>query len=164
MQQDIAIERLFQSLIAGDRNGARELVSEYLASGNRSEDLAIDVLWPSMQTLFQMWRNDQLSTLAHRYATRLMRTIVDQAQASYAQAPRNGRRVMELYHKSPGSDFKTARDTWWGAFNAVTRFVDHEMGRDRDVALTSAWFGPRATLKQRARSLAVDMAKVELAS
>ena len=94
MQQDIAIERLFQSLIAGDRIGARQLVSEYLASGRRSEDLAIDVLWPSMQTLFQMWRNDQLSTLAHRYATRMMRTIVDQAQASYAQAPRNGRRVI----------------------------------------------------------------------
>jgi methanogenic corrinoid protein MtbC1 len=94
MQQDIAIERLFQSLIAGDRIGARQLVSEYLASGHRSEDLAIDVLWPSMQTLFQMWRNDQLSTLAHRYATRMMRTIVDQAQASYAQAPRNGRRVI----------------------------------------------------------------------
>ena len=93
MQQDIAIERLFQSLIAGDRTGARQLVSEYLASGHRSEDLAIDVLWPSMQTLFQMWRNDQLSTLAHRYATRMMRMIVDQAQASYAQAPRNGRRV-----------------------------------------------------------------------
>ena len=94
MQQDIAIERLFQSLIAGDRTGARQLVAEYLASGHRSEDLAIDVLWPSMQTLFQMWRNDQLSTLAHRYATRMMRTIVDQAQASYAQAPRNGRRVI----------------------------------------------------------------------
>lgn len=94
MQQDIAIERLFQSLIAGDRTGARQLVSEYLAGGRRSEDLAIDVLWPSMQTLFQMWRNDQLSTLAHRYATRMMRTIVDQAQASYAQAPRNGRRVI----------------------------------------------------------------------
>jgi methanogenic corrinoid protein MtbC1 len=94
MQQDIAIERLFQSLIAGDRTGARQLVSEYLASGHRSEEFAIDVLWPSMQTLFQMWRSDQLSTLAHRYATRLMRTIVDQVQASYAQAPRNGRRIL----------------------------------------------------------------------
>lgn len=89
----------------------------------------------------------------------------DDSKVAYLdQLPRNGRRVMELYHKSPGSDFKTARDTWWGAFNAVTRFVDHEMGRDRDVALTSAWFGPRATLKQRARSLAVELAKVELAS
>lgn len=88
----------------------------------------------------------------------------DSKVAILDQLPRNGQRVMELYHKSPGSDLKTASETWWGAFNAVTRFVDHEMGRDRDVSLTSAWFGPRATLKQRARSMAVDLAKAALVS
>jgi phage/plasmid-like protein (TIGR03299 family) len=88
----------------------------------------------------------------------------DSKVAILDQLPRNGQRVMELYHKSPGSDLRTANETWWGAFNAVTRFVDHEMGRDRDVSLTSAWFGPRATLKQRARSLAVESAKAVLAS
>lgn len=94
MQQDLAIERLFQSLVSGDRQGARALVADYLASGRRPEELSIEVLWPSMQTLFQMWRADQLSTLAHRYATRLMRTLVDQAQAGYAQGPRNGKRIL----------------------------------------------------------------------
>jgi hypothetical protein len=99
---------------------------------------------------------------APKLYTELAKT--DSTVAILDQLPRNGQRVMELYHKSPGSDLKTASETWWGAFNAVTRFVDHEMGRDRDVSLTSAWFGPRATLKQRARNMAVTLAKAALVS
>jgi phage/plasmid-like protein (TIGR03299 family) len=79
------------------------------------------------------------------------------------QSPRTVTRLRELYHLSPGSDLKTANGTWWGAFNSVTRFVDHEMGRDRDTSLTSAWFGPRAALKQKARTLAINNAKLVIA-
>lgn len=58
----------------------------------------------------------------------------------------------------PGANLESSRDTWWGAFNAVTYMADHVMGRDRDKAVTSAWFGERARLKRRALELALGFA------
>ena len=60
---------------------------------------------------------------------------------------------------APGHDLVTARGTWWGALNAVTRVVDHELGRERDTALRTAWFGTRAKLKRDALKLALEKAK-----
>jgi len=49
--------------------------------------------------------------------------------------------------------------TWWSALNAVTYYVDHKAGRERDASLQSAWFGPRAALKRKALNLAVEYAQ-----
>jgi phage/plasmid-like protein (TIGR03299 family) len=60
---------------------------------------------------------------------------------------------------SPGNDMNTAKGTWWGALNAVTYVVDHELGRDRGASLRTAWLGQKANLKRRAFDLAIDKAK-----
>lgn len=60
---------------------------------------------------------------------------------------------------SPGHDMNTAAGTLWGAVNAVTFVVDHEMGRDREAALKTAWFGTKAALKRKAFHVALDLAK-----
>ena len=44
--------------------------------------------------------------------------------------------------------------------NGVTYHADHASGHTRDSGLTSAWFGQKATLKQSALSLAVEMVGV----
>ena len=62
------------------------------------------------------------------------------------------------FTQSPGAELKSAKGTWWGALNAVTHYIDHEAGRERDTALTSAWFGQRAAKKWEALSLALKMA------
>lgn len=49
-----------------------------------------------------------------------------------------------------GSELPTRQGTRWGLLNAVTEMVDHHMGRSRDTALDSAWFGRGNALKQRA--------------
>ena len=41
-----------------------------------------------------LYRNDQLTNLAHHYATRLLRNLVDQAQAGYTMQPRRNKRIM----------------------------------------------------------------------
>lgn len=61
--------------------------------------------------------------------------------------------------QAPGQDMKSAAGTWWGAVNAVTWVVDHEMGRDRGTSLRNAWVGKLAKLKRAAVQVAVDRAK-----
>jgi phage/plasmid-like protein (TIGR03299 family) len=60
---------------------------------------------------------------------------------------------------SPGAALPSAAGKWWGAVNAISYVVDHEVGRSQDNRLHSAWFGSRASLKQRAVELALQKAK-----
>lgn len=60
---------------------------------------------------------------------------------------------------SPGAELSTARGTLWGALNAVTYVIDHEIGRDRGTALKTAWFGNKANVKRRALDIALKKAK-----
>ena len=53
---------------------------------------------------------------------------------------------------------QATKNTWWAALNAVTYYVDHEAGRDRENALNSAWFGANAKKKRDAVSLAYEFA------
>lgn len=65
----------------------------------------------------------------------------------------------EALLEAPGQDFKTCKGTLWGALNAVTYVIDHEMGRTRDNGLTSAWFGYNREVKQKAFELALELVK-----
>lgn len=71
---------------------------------------------------------------------------------------RSAWQVRVNFSNSPGAQLKSAKGTWWGALNAVTYYIDHEAGRERDTALTSAWFGARAAKKRQALELALKMA------
>ncbi len=63
-------------------------------------------------------------------------------------------RVLELFAGAGmGADFKTAKGTRWGLFNAITQHVDHEMGRTQDTRLDSAWFGRGNSFKKEALEL-----------
>lgn len=72
---------------------------------------------------------------------------------------RNAYLVRDAVQTSPGNDLKSAKGTWWGAFNGVTYCIDHEFGRERDAALNNAWFGQNAKKKQLALDTAIEFAK-----
>lgn len=94
MNQEIIVERLFRSLTAGDRNGTRDIVQETIDEGVAPEELAREVYWPVLEMINSLYRADQLTTLAHHYATRLLRALVDQAQARYTQKPNRARTIL----------------------------------------------------------------------
>lgn len=60
---------------------------------------------------------------------------------------------------APGAQLATAKGTWWGALNAVTYIIDHEVGSDRQTALKGAWLGNHANTKRRALAMAIERAK-----
>lgn len=80
------------------------------------------------------------------------------AAAESKAEPRMLPKLRASLEYGPGANLATAAGTWWGAVNAVTEVIDHELGSDRDKALTSAWFGTRGNLKQTALNTALKLA------
>jgi methanogenic corrinoid protein MtbC1 len=94
VNQELIVERLFQSLITGDRAGARQIITETRTETTCSaDDLSHEIYWSVLDMVNNLFRNDQLTTLAHHYAVRILRSLIDQAQCEYAQSARRGRKV-----------------------------------------------------------------------
>lgn len=70
-------------------------------------------------------------------------------------------RLSTLFIAGPGAELATAKNTVWGLLNAITRDVDFsERSRSNDGRLMSAWFGNGAAVKEKARSLALELAGI----
>lgn len=64
------------------------------------------------------------------------------------------RRIMALFEGGQkGADQDAVKGTAWGALNALTQYVDWEVGRMQSNRLDSAWFGQGAVLKARAAAV-----------
>jgi methanogenic corrinoid protein MtbC1 len=94
MNQELIVERFFETLVSGDRPAAREIVGDTLNRGQRPEDLVIGLFWPAYEMVERLYRNDQLTKLGHHLATRLLRVLVDQNAARLAMQPARGRSVL----------------------------------------------------------------------
>lgn len=66
--------------------------------------------------------------------------------------------ILELHETGMGSDL--AAGTLWGAYNAITEYVDHKGYRNDDTRLQNVWFdGVGQTLKAKAMAEAVKLIK-----
>jgi methanogenic corrinoid protein MtbC1 len=95
LEFDVTVERLFQSLICGDRSSSRQIVQETVDSSQcTAEELTHQVYWPVLEMISTLYRADQLTALAHHYSTRLLRSLIDQAQANYRQKSRRNKKIV----------------------------------------------------------------------
>lgn len=78
-----------------------------------------------------------------------------QGDGAKAEEPKNIAFAREAFHSGPGAELKSARGTWWGAFNSITYVLDHQLGNDQNVRLREAWVGRRASTKRKALAEAV---------
>ncbi|MFG0246128.1 MAG: B12-binding domain-containing protein [Phycisphaerales bacterium JB052] len=107
MSAEILTERLFEALVSGDRNAARTVVDEQLNAGVTREILLTDLFWPAYELIEKLHREDQITTLAHNMASRLLRVLVDQCSRELiatSDAPSVGRRVFACCGPSEGSE------------------------------------------------------------
>ncbi len=94
MQQiEILSERLFEALINGDRIMARAISDNASSQGLTAEEIVSEIYWPAYENIAKLYRADQLTRLAHHMATRLLRTMVDQAVGNFTFEARNGKSV-----------------------------------------------------------------------
>jgi hypothetical protein len=70
---------------------------------------------------------------------------------------RAAERALDVIETQPGAEF--GKGTWWQALNAVTYMADHELGRDTDSRLRSAWFGINKDRKNVALQTAIEYAE-----
>jgi methanogenic corrinoid protein MtbC1 len=94
MQSEATMERFFTALISGRRDTARGVVQELEAGGCAPEQVVGELFWPTLEQIQTLHRADQLSDLAHHYATRLLRGLVDQIQVRLAKSAGRQKKVL----------------------------------------------------------------------
>lgn len=69
-------------------------------------------------------------------------------------------KLIDVYQNGIGQDTSSARNTLWGAVNAVTRYTDHEVNyHNPRTAIANSQFGIGNNLKNKAFKLASDILK-----
>ncbi len=89
-------QRLFEALINGDRPSARAIVDECYREGITAESVVADLFWPTYEQIESLFREDKLTTLAHHMATRLLRSLCDQAAQKFSFNKPVGRSVFAV--------------------------------------------------------------------
>ncbi len=96
MTTDQQVERFFEVLINGDRPAARRFLREAEQRGTAPDQLVSELFWPTYELVERLFRNDQLSQLSYRLATRLLRVMVDQVALGLERGAPVGRRVFAV--------------------------------------------------------------------
>jgi phage/plasmid-like protein (TIGR03299 family) len=65
--------------------------------------------------------------------------------------------IKSLFESAPGQGLKSAKETLWGAVNAVSYYTDHVRSGSPGERLESAWFGAGYALKEKAWAKASDL-------
>jgi len=94
LNKELISERLFHALASGQRAGSRDIVAECIREGMAAEEIAHEIFWDVLQQVAGLHRQDQISSLSYNYATRLLRSLVDQLHAGYERRPSAGHRVL----------------------------------------------------------------------
>jgi len=73
---------------------------------------------------------------------------------------RSGRELIPniVYLFENGRGHQEAGRTYWGAYNAVTEYLNYFRGRSQDNTLSSLWFGESANVNRQALNVALKMA------
>ncbi len=83
-----------EPLLAGDRNGCRKVVDTALAAGTTAYDLLTQLVWPTMERVQSLYREDRITVTSANMATRLNRSLADQLVGRLVRQDPNGRRAM----------------------------------------------------------------------
>ena len=96
MTNDRLVERFLPPLLAGQRQQCRDVLAEVLKSGVPAQRIYTHVLWPAMETVAQLYREDRINLATEHMATRISRALADQLQAHLPRAESKGRTILIL--------------------------------------------------------------------
>ena len=67
-------------------------------------------------------------------------------------------KMVELFESGKGTEIVGVRGTYWGAYNAVTEYLNYSKGRTANNRMDSMWFGQNGVMSQKALDTALEMA------
>jgi methanogenic corrinoid protein MtbC1 len=83
-----------EPLIAGDRAATRQVIDQALSVGISPRDLLNQLIWPTMELLQSLYRDDRITITQLNLATRLNRALTDQICAKLDRNPANDKKVL----------------------------------------------------------------------
>lgn len=83
-----------ETLLNGDRAACRKVVDEALAAGAEAYHLLTTLVWPTMEMLQGLYRDDRINISSLNLATRLNRQITDQLCSRLTRKPENGKTAL----------------------------------------------------------------------
>jgi methanogenic corrinoid protein MtbC1 len=86
-------QQYLEPLLTGDRTACRACIDTALSRGIGEYDLLVKLIWPTMELIQTLYREDRITQSTLNLATRLNRTITDQLAAKLPRAASNGRKV-----------------------------------------------------------------------
>ena len=93
-QQQILVERFIETLICGDRPGARGVLEECLMADIEAERIIELLFWPALDQIERLFRQDQISVMRHQMGTRILRMLADQMQMRLPVQEDQGRELL----------------------------------------------------------------------
>jgi len=87
-------QKYLEPLLAGERDTCRRFVDEALAAGLSAAELLNDLIWPTMEKVQELYRDDRITIAAVNLATRLNRSITDQLTARLPRGASKGKKVL----------------------------------------------------------------------
>ncbi|MFA6133059.1 MAG: B12-binding domain-containing protein [Phycisphaerae bacterium] len=87
-------KQYLEHLFAGKRCEARELIFAAHDRGLTASKLLKMVLWPAMEQVEKLYRNDDISRVTEQMATRINRMLADQLCGFLARKPKSGKRMV----------------------------------------------------------------------
>ena len=93
IKQD-TLARYLEPLLRGDRKACRAVIEETLQSGVPANSVYVNIVWPVMEEIENLLRQDKITPIQEHLATRVNRTIVDQLQNKLPRRPGKNQKVV----------------------------------------------------------------------
>ncbi len=87
-------KQYLEHLFAGKRCQARELIFAAQDRGTPAKKLLTSIIWPAMEQVEKLYRENHISRLSEHMATRINRMIADQLHMFLARDPKTGQRMV----------------------------------------------------------------------
>lgn len=94
MIDNLTFEKYLDALLKGDRVNSRKAIEETMKKGVPVNSVYVDLIWPVMVEIENLFRSDTITMVQEHLATRINRTIVDQLQNKLPQRQHKNKKVV----------------------------------------------------------------------
>ena len=90
-----------------------------------------------------------------RFVDVIFETRINGTEREQSRAKKMRESITRLFENGAGQHLKSAKGTWWGAYNAVTEYLTHEANKEDESRLHSNWFGVNSKKNEEAFEFAL---------